>query len=78
MKAALAGLGALICGAAVALATWIVGLQLAPPTCPRCEGPGPCSLVACVFDVRGHMAVAGLFGVVAVALALLAIRRWAR
>jgi len=81
VRAALGCLAALICGAAVGVATWMVGLQVAPP-CPRCQGPY-CSLGACVWGLgsavfRSDLAVAGLFGLIAAALALLAMRRWAR
>jgi hypothetical protein len=79
MRTALGCLAALICGAAVAVATWMVGLQVAPP-CPRCQGHY-CSLGACVWSLgsavfRSDLAVAGLFGLIAAALALLAVRRW--
>lgn len=81
MRAALGCMAALIGGVAVAVATLIVGLQVAPP-CPPCGGPRYCSLTACVWGLgsavfRSDMAVAGLLGLVAAALALLAMRRWA-
>jgi acetyl-CoA acetyltransferase len=70
---------ALMCGVIAAAATFLVGLAVAPSmTCPRCDGSGLCSLMACYVDIRSHVVVAVLVGLVASVLGYLAFRRWAR
>lgn len=68
---------ALVGGAALTAATWILGLQLAPVGCTPCLGPGPC-LTVCKVDFSGHVAVAGLVGLVAAVLVLLVMQRLTR
>jgi hypothetical protein len=78
MRPVFVGAAALTCGVVAAVATFLVGLAVAPSmTCPRCDGSGPCSLMACVVDIRTHVVVAVLLGLVASVLAYLALQRWA-
>ena len=61
-------------GTALAVLTFLIGLALNPPTCPRCTGLY-CSLIACVTDFRLHAVVAALVGALA-AGSIIATIRW--
>ena len=66
---------ALATGAAVAIATFIAGVAtVSAMSCPRCNGPGPCSLLACVMDYTGHVQAALLIGLMAALLVYLGLR----
>ena len=75
MRAMLAGSVAVVVGAIVAVGTFVLVMPMVPPDCPRNDGPYR-SLVACVWHPEGPIALAGVLGVIAVALTAFALRRW--
>jgi hypothetical protein len=78
MRSTVTVLVAVLFAAIVAVAAFFASLVTEGPVCPPCTPPGPCSLVACIVNVRGAETIAALVGVGGLVLALLVLRRWMR